>query len=98
MEVDQRCVIRFLMLKGCRAEQIHDQLVRVDAEDAFVHSTVYKWIRKFRSGRKAVEDLPRVGRLCLDDIDAVIVQKSNKYPFHSCCSLAEDVGVAPSTA
>jgi hypothetical protein len=80
-----------------RAEQIHERLVRVYAEDAFVHSTVYKWMREFRSGRKAVEDLPRVGRTCLDDIDGAILQKLNKYPFHSCRSLAEDVGVAPST-
>lgn len=97
MEVEQRCVIRFLMLEGCRAEQIHDRLVRVYAEDAFVQSTVYKWMREFRSGRKAVEDLPRVGRPCLDDIDGAILQKLNKYPFHSCRSRAEDVGVAPST-
>jgi hypothetical protein len=54
-------------------------------------------MREFRSGRKAVEDLPRVGRPCLDDIDGAMVQKLNKYPFHSCHSLAEDVGVAPST-
>jgi hypothetical protein len=57
MEVEQRCVIRFLMLEGWRAEQIHDRLVRVYPEDAFVPSTVYKWTREFRSGRKAVEDL-----------------------------------------
>jgi hypothetical protein len=63
MEVEQRCVIRFLMLEGCRSEQIHDRLVRVSAEDALVQSTGYKWMREFRSGRKAVEDLPRVGRL-----------------------------------
>jgi hypothetical protein len=51
------------MLKGCRGEQIHDRLVRLDAEDAFVQSTIHKWMREFRSGRKAVEDLPRPGRL-----------------------------------
>jgi hypothetical protein len=48
MEVQQRCIIRFLMLEGCRAEQIHDRLVRVYAEDAFVQSTVSKWMREFR--------------------------------------------------
>jgi hypothetical protein len=63
MEVEQRCVIRFLMLEGRRAEQIHDRLVRVYAEDTLVQSKVLKWMREFRSGRKAVEDLPRVGGL-----------------------------------
>jgi hypothetical protein len=35
MEVEQRCVIRFLMLEGCCAEQIHDRLIRAYAEGAF---------------------------------------------------------------
>jgi hypothetical protein len=38
-------------------------------------------MRELRSGRKAAEDLPRVGRLCLDDIDGAILQKFNKDPF-----------------
>jgi hypothetical protein len=85
------------MLEGCGAEQIHDRLAGVYGDDAFVQSTVDRWMREFRSRRTAVEGLPRVGRTCLYDIDGAIVQKLNKYPFHSCRSLAEEVGVAPST-
>jgi hypothetical protein len=48
-------------------------------------------------GEKAVEDLPRVRRPCLDDIDGAIIEKLNKHPFHSCRSLIENVCVAPST-
>jgi hypothetical protein len=96
MEVEQRCLIRFLILEGCRAEHIHDRLVRVYAEDPFVQSTVYKRMREFRSGRKVVEDLPRGGRSWLDDIDGTTVQKLNKYPFDSCRSRAENIGVSPS--
>jgi hypothetical protein len=54
-------------------------------------------MRELRSGRKAVEDLPTVGRPFLDDIDGAIIQKLNKYPCYTCRSRAEDVGVAPST-
>jgi hypothetical protein len=97
MEVEQRCVIRFLILEGCNAEQIHDRLAHVYGDDAFVQSTVYKWMREFRLGRKAVQELPTVGRPCLDDIDGAIVHKMNKHPFHSCRSLAEEVCVASST-
>jgi hypothetical protein len=96
-EVEQCCVIQFLMLKGCNAEQIHDRLARVYGDDTFLQSTVYKWMREFRLERNVVGDLPRVEKRCLDDIDGAIVEKLNKHPFHSCRSLAEDVCVAPST-
>jgi hypothetical protein len=96
MEVEQRCVMRFLMLEGRNAKQTHDRLVHIYGDDVFVQSTIYKWMREFRLGRKAVEDLPRVRRPCLDDIDGGIVQKLNKHPFHSCRSLAEEVRLAPS--
>jgi hypothetical protein len=85
------------MLEGCNAEQIHDRLAYAYGHDAFVQSAGYKWMREFRLGRKAVDDLPRVGRLCRDDIDGAIVQKLKKHPFHSCRSLAEEVCVALST-
>jgi hypothetical protein len=54
-------------------------------------------MREFRLGRKAVEDLPRVGRPCVDDIDGAIAHKLNGHPFHSRRSLAEEVCVALST-
>jgi hypothetical protein len=97
MEVEHRCVIRFLMLEGKSAQQIHDRLAHVYGDDAFVQSTVYKWMRELRLGRKAVQDFPGLRRRCLDDIDRAIIQKLNKHPFHSCRSLAEEVGFAPCT-
>jgi hypothetical protein len=75
------------MLEGNSAQKIHDRLAPVYGDDALFQSTVSKWVREFRL----------VGRPCLDDIDGAIVQKLNKHPFHSCRSLAEEVGVAPST-
>jgi hypothetical protein len=69
------------MLEGCNAEQIHDRLAHVYGDDAFVQSTVHKWRREFRLGRKAVEDLSRVTKLCLDDIDGAIFQKLNRHLF-----------------
>jgi hypothetical protein len=85
------------MLEGCNTEQIHDRLTYVYGDDAFVQWTVYKWMREFRLGRKAVEDLPRVGRPCVEDIDGAIAQKLNRHPFHSRRSLAEEVCVVHST-
>jgi hypothetical protein len=53
-------------------------------------------MRELPLGRKAVEDLSRVGGPRLGNVDGAIFWKLNEHPFHCCRSLAEEVCVPAS--
>ena len=57
-----RAIIEFLTLEGEDANNIHQRLFKVYAEEAPSRATVFRWNTEFKRGRKSLEDDPRSGR------------------------------------
>ena len=55
-------MIKFVVLEGLSATDIHTKMVKVLKEAAPSLPTVHRWVLEFRRGRKSVEDDPRAGR------------------------------------
>jgi hypothetical protein len=52
IKVEQRAIIKFLWHEGLAAEQIQLRLQAVYGDDVYALSSVYWWIRVFKTGRK----------------------------------------------
>lgn len=57
-----RAVIKYLQIKGLRANEVKAELDSVFGDLSPALSTVNKYLREFRLGRTTTEDLPRSGR------------------------------------
>ena len=60
--VEYRAVIRFLLLEGENATNIHKRLSNVYGKSFPSYSTVASWVSEFKRGRKDLNDEPRPGR------------------------------------
>ena len=60
--VEYRAVIRFLLLEGENATNIHKRLSNVYGKSSPSYSTVASWVSEFKRGRKDLNDEPRPGR------------------------------------
>ena len=60
--VEYRAVIRFLLLEGENATNIHKRLSNVYGKSSPSNSTVASWVSEFKGGRKDLNDEPRPGR------------------------------------
>jgi transposase len=95
--VKQRIISQFLWTEGADPVEIHSRLLHAFAEDAYTLSSVYEWIRAFRTGRTSVVDEHRSGRPRLDHIDSKILSLFQENEFHSTRSLAQELGISVST-
>lgn len=68
-----RSGIKFLHLKGCNAQQIHDEIMTFYGNNSQSHDTFVKW-KIFQTGQLSLTDDPRCGRPSLSD-DATTVKK-----------------------
>jgi len=53
---EKRALIKYLLMKGLLAQQIHLDMKEVLADDAPSQATVYRWTSSFKSGRQSTED------------------------------------------
>ena len=60
--VEYRAVIRFLLLEGENATNIHKRLSNVYGKSSPSYSTVASWVSEFKRGWKDLNDEPRPGR------------------------------------
>jgi hypothetical protein len=60
-KLKQRVIITFLWSEDIDPVEIHHRLLRAFREDADVLSSVYEWIRAFKSGRTNLLDDHRAG-------------------------------------
>jgi transposase len=79
--MEQRAVIRFLMLKGLGVQQIHSELESVYHKEALDLPTVCKWSARFRVGRTKLSDDPRSGRPRKSDLATGISAMLEERPF-----------------
>ena len=60
--VEYRSVIKFLLLRNTKPDDIIQQLQEAYGNDCPSRATVYNWIRDFKAGRQSVFDADREGR------------------------------------
>jgi transposase len=65
--MEQRAVIRFLIVKGLRASAIAAQLKSFYETETLALSTLNKWRKPFAEGRTSLCDDPRRGRPITND-------------------------------
>lgn len=61
-KIENRAIIKFFVLKGLPATEIHAEMVNVLRESAPSLATVTRWVNEFKHGRTSIEDVPRRGR------------------------------------
>lgn len=59
---EYRAVIKFFVLEGLSATEIHTKMVQVLKDSAPSFPTVHRWTLEFKHGRTSIEDDPRSGR------------------------------------
>ena len=55
-KTEYRAVIKFFVLEGLSATEIHTKMVKVLKESAPSFPTVHRWVLEFKRGRTSVED------------------------------------------
>ena len=60
-QLEQRINIKFLVKLGKNGPEIHQMLQQVCGEYALKERTVFKWVQRFREGRKVPKDDARSG-------------------------------------
>jgi len=61
-EIQQRSVVRFMMLQKKASKAIHEELMSTMGDNVVAYATVKKWAALFKTGRDSVDDDPSSGR------------------------------------
>ena len=56
-KTENRAVIKFFVLEGLSATEIHTKIMEVLKEAAPSFPTVHRWVSEFRRGRKALKTI-----------------------------------------
>lgn len=97
---DVRNIIKFSLLSGKAAPQIHQELTEVLGDDAPSIQTVRKWIREIQDGRESLEDKERSGRprSATTDVNVSRVKDAvSEDNRRTCGELEELLGIPHST-
>jgi hypothetical protein len=97
MEVEQRCIIKFLHLKSLKLGYIVVELSTRYAEDAYTRSSIKYWLHQLKLERTDLTTQHVGGRLYLDDTDAEIRSVLRISPFCSVRTIADSLGIPAST-
>jgi hypothetical protein len=81
MEVEQRCIIKFLHLKGLKLGDIVVELSTLYGEDAYTRMSIKYWPHQLKLGRTDLTTQYVGGRPYLDDTDAEILSVLRISPF-----------------
>ncbi|CAF3436151.1 unnamed protein product, partial [Rotaria sp. Silwood2] len=71
-KTEYRAVIKFFVLEGLSATEIHTKMVKVLKESAPSFPTVHRWVLEFKRGRTSVEEVKKIERNDLHPV-AVLV-------------------------
>ena len=94
-ERDFRAMIYYDFLKGLSAVDIHKSLATVFGKNGPSISTIYKWFKEFKCGKKTLQDGDRPGRpltaVTQENIDAVR-KLIRDQPRITCVDIEEALG------
>jgi hypothetical protein len=79
--MEQRTVVRFLILKGLNAKEIEMEFTSVYDDEALQISAVKNWGTRFLQARTELGDDPRSERLANSDLTQVIAELIRESPF-----------------
>lgn len=97
MDIEQRFVIKFLLRKNFKNEEIITELQTVYGDDAYSQSSIYFWISEIRRGRTDLLNQQGSGRPIDDQTDLLILKELEIDPFVSTRMIAKRIRVAVST-
>jgi hypothetical protein len=92
--MEQRAIVRLLVLKGLKAQEIEMELTSTYADSAFQIYAVKKSRTRVGQRRIELEDDPRSGRPANSDLIQVIAQLVREHPFLSCRILCRHLRVS----
>ena len=62
LELEQRTNIKFLVKLGKSGNEIREILMQIYRDNAMKKTAVYRWVKRFSTGRQSVTDEERSGR------------------------------------
>jgi hypothetical protein len=96
MEVEQRCIIKFLHLKGLKLGDIVVELSTLYGEDAYTRPSLKDWLHQLKLGRTDLTTQHVGGRPSLDDTDAETLSVLLISAFSSVRAIADSLGIPAS--
>jgi hypothetical protein len=96
-EVEQRCIIKFLHLKGLKLGDTVVELATLYGEDAYTRPSINYWLHQLKLGRTDLTTQHVGGRPYLDDTDAEILSVLRISPFSSVRTIADSLAIPAST-
>jgi hypothetical protein len=97
MEVEQRCIIKFLHLKGLTLGDVVVELSTLYGENASPWPSIKYWLHQLKLGRTDLKTQHVGGRPYLDEPDAEIPSVLRISPFSSVRTIADSLGIPGST-
>jgi hypothetical protein len=95
--MEQRAVVRFLILKGFHASTIAAEPKSVYETEALAISTVKKWRKRFADRRTSLYDDPRCGRSLTNELTEAISSILNERPYLLYTALCQHFRIAKAT-
>jgi hypothetical protein len=97
MEVEQRCIIKFLHLKGLKLGDIVVKLSTLDGEDAYTRPSITYWLHQLKLGKADLTTQHVGGIPYLRDTDPEILSVFRISPFSSVRTITDSLGIPAST-
>lgn len=92
-QCEVRSVIRFFVVKNCKASEIHRQICEVYEPNVMSEGGVRQWYRMFKYGRTNVNDEERSGRLSIvnADLTCLVDERVTANRRFTISELSEDI-------
>ena len=62
LKIKYRSIIKYLFLKGLKAKEIYEDMVKVIGKECPSYATIKNWVRNFKNGKFDIDDDSRSGR------------------------------------
>ncbi len=97
MDIEIRCVIHFLWLKGNTNKEIYESIIEAYGENSISLRTVQDRTQKCKQGDYSIFDLPRSGRPPKDELVQKIKDILQEDPYLSTKKISKKVGADSKT-
>jgi hypothetical protein len=91
----QRTVIEFLLLEGCKGDDIVPRLQNAHGGDAYCRPSVPRWVNEIRRDHEELRDEGRPGRSCRYETNAALPSSLRVDPNPSLRTIADKLSNSP---